>query len=197
MQFEKMEMVREQKSDKEVQATERNQLLTKKNRKHADIPGDCNRPRLYLCLQPGESDYINAIYIDNLKTKHRFLVAQTPLPDTVDDFIALAVQENCSCIVSMEAHLENHIGKGIGLYFSGENQTMKAGMVSVRSTTDQSSRHFVKRMLHFEHEEKTKKDVTIPHYEYLDWIRNTMFLRRPNTSLPSSKRLKTYPNHLI
>ncbi|XP_052762196.1 receptor-type tyrosine-protein phosphatase C-like [Mya arenaria] len=59
--------------------------------------------------------------------------------------------------------------KGIGFYFSGDNETLKTGMVSLRSTTDQSAGHFVKRILHLEHEGKTKKDVTIPHYEYLYW----------------------------
>ncbi|XP_052763406.1 uncharacterized protein LOC128205641 isoform X2 [Mya arenaria] len=166
MQFQKMQLSHEKKSDRKLQAIAMNRLLTK-NRKHSDIPGDSNRPHLNPFLKTGESDYINAIYINSLKTKQRFLVAQTPLPDTVADFIALAVQENCSCIVSMEAHLEKH--KGIGLYFPGDNQTMKKGKVSVRSITDQSARHFVKRKLRIELEGKTKKDVTIPHYEYLDW----------------------------
>ncbi|XP_052761525.1 receptor-type tyrosine-protein phosphatase alpha-like isoform X2 [Mya arenaria] len=163
-QFEKMQLNQEQKSDQELQATENNRLLTKKNRKHADIPGDSNRPRLYLFLKPGESDYINAIYINSFKTKNRFLVAQTPLPETVSDFIALAVQENCSCIVSMEA-------QGIGLYVPGDNLSMKKGVISILSTRDQSTRYFVKRMLHFELDGKTKV-VRIPHYEYLDWDRS-------------------------
>ncbi|XP_052763723.1 receptor-type tyrosine-protein phosphatase S-like [Mya arenaria] len=166
-QFENMQLSHQNMSDEELQAIAINRLLTKKNRKHADIPGDSNRPHLSLFLETGESDYINAIYINSLKTKHRFLVAQTPLPGTVADFIALAVQETCSCIVSMEAHLEKD--KGVGLYFPGDKQTMKKAKVSVRSTTDQITRHFVKRYLHFELEGKTKKDVTIPHYEYLDW----------------------------
>ncbi|XP_052762867.1 receptor-type tyrosine-protein phosphatase kappa-like isoform X2 [Mya arenaria] len=166
-QFEKLQLNQEQKSDKELQATGRNRLLTIKNRKLADIPGDSNRPRLYLFLKPGESDYINAIYINSLRTRNRFLVAQTPLPDTVSDFITLAVQENCSCIVSMEGHLEKH--EGIGLYFPCDNRTLKKNMVSVRSSTALNEIHFVKRMLHFKHERKTKTDVMIPHYEYLDW----------------------------
>ncbi|XP_052761954.1 receptor-type tyrosine-protein phosphatase S-like [Mya arenaria] len=107
-QYETMQFTHKHKSDKELQATERNRFLTNKNRKHADIPGDSYRPRLYLFLKPGEPDYINAIYINSFKTKNRFLVAQTPLPDTVSDFLTLAVQENCSCIVSMEANLEKH-----------------------------------------------------------------------------------------
>ncbi|XP_052762812.1 receptor-type tyrosine-protein phosphatase C-like [Mya arenaria] len=164
-QFEKMQLNQERKSEQELQAMERNRLLTKKNRKYADIPGDSNRPRLYLFLKPGESDYINAIYINSFKTKDRFLVAQTPLADTVSDFVALAVQENCSCIVSMEA-------QGIGLYVPGDNLSMKKGVISIRSARDQNSRHFVKRKLHFEPDEKAKPEMRIPHYEYLDWDRN-------------------------
>ncbi|XP_052763642.1 receptor-type tyrosine-protein phosphatase kappa-like isoform X3 [Mya arenaria] len=102
---------------------------------------------------------------ESFKTKNRFLVAQTPLPDTVSDFIALVIQENCSCIVSMET-------QGIGLYVPGDNQSLMKGVISIFSTRDQSTRLFVKRMLHFKHDGKTKSDVRIPHYEYLDWDRN-------------------------
>ncbi|XP_052762197.1 receptor-type tyrosine-protein phosphatase S-like [Mya arenaria] len=162
-QFEKMQLNQKQKSDGEV--TEKNWLLTNNNRNHAAIPGDSNRPRLYLFLKPGEYDYINAIYIDSFKTKNRFLVAQTPLPDTVSDFIALAVQGNCSCIVSMEA-------QGIGLYVPGDNLSMKKSVISIFSTREQSTQHFVKRKLHFKHDGKNKSELRIPHYEYLDWDRN-------------------------
>ncbi|XP_052765396.1 receptor-type tyrosine-protein phosphatase epsilon-like isoform X1 [Mya arenaria] len=164
-QFEKMQLNQEQKSDQELQAMERNRLLAKQNRKHADIPGDRNRPRLHLFLKTGESDYINAIYINSYKTKNRFLVAQTPLPDTVSDFITLAVQEKCSCIVSMET-------QGIGLYVPDDNISMKKGLVSILSTRDQSTKHFVKRTLHFEHDIKTKSEFRISHYEYPDWDRS-------------------------
>ncbi|XP_052761962.1 receptor-type tyrosine-protein phosphatase T-like [Mya arenaria] len=166
-QFEKMQSDHEQKSDKELLATEKNRLLAKKYRKHTDIPGDSSRPHLNLLMKTDESENINAIYIDSFKTKNRFLVAKPPLPDTVYGFIALAVQENCSCIVSMEANLEKH--KGLGIYFPGDNPTMKKGITSVQANTDRSARYFVKRMLHFKHEGTTKTDVTIPHFQYLDW----------------------------
>ncbi|XP_052765028.1 receptor-type tyrosine-protein phosphatase kappa-like [Mya arenaria] len=166
-QFERLQSDHEKKSDKELLATKENRLLAKKYRKHTDMPGDSNRPHLNLLMKTDESDYINSIYIDSFKTKNRFLVAKTPLPDTVYDFIALTLQENCSCIVSMEANLEMH--KGIGLYFPGDNQKMKAGIISVQSYTAQSARHFVKRMLRFKQEGTPKKDVTIPHFQYLDW----------------------------
>ncbi|XP_052805472.1 receptor-type tyrosine-protein phosphatase S-like isoform X2 [Mya arenaria] len=107
-QFKKMQLSHENMSDKELKATAMNRLMTKKNWKHSAVPGDSNEPQLNLVLRRSESDRINAIYINSLKTEHRFLVAQTPLPDAVADFIAFAVQENCSCIINMEAHLQKH-----------------------------------------------------------------------------------------
>ncbi|WAR12794.1 PTPRM-like protein, partial [Mya arenaria] len=51
------------RSNKETRAVERNKRLLNKNRQNADIPGNENRPRLYLNLKPGATDYINAVYI--------------------------------------------------------------------------------------------------------------------------------------
>ncbi|XP_052761970.1 tyrosine-protein phosphatase non-receptor type 20-like [Mya arenaria] len=49
---------------------------------------------------------------------------------------------------------------------------MKKGLVSILSTRDQSTKHFVKRTLHFEHDGKTKSEFRIPHYEHPDWDRS-------------------------
>ena len=46
--------------------------------------------------------------IQGLKTANRLLLAQTPLPATVDDFLLLALQERCSCIVNMDPEHTKH-----------------------------------------------------------------------------------------
>ncbi|WAR17017.1 hypothetical protein MAR_031611 [Mya arenaria] len=43
---------------------------------------------------------------NSFRTKKRYLEAQTPLPETVTDFLTLIVQERCSCIVSFEANMD-------------------------------------------------------------------------------------------
>jgi len=35
------------------------------------------------------SDYINAVYVDSYTRRNRFIVTQTPLASTVDDFWAM------------------------------------------------------------------------------------------------------------
>ena len=48
--------------------------------------------------------------IQSLKKANRLLLAQTPLPATVDDFLLLVTQERCSCIVNMDPeHTENKV----------------------------------------------------------------------------------------
>ncbi|XP_052773554.1 receptor-type tyrosine-protein phosphatase S-like isoform X3 [Mya arenaria] len=105
-QFQQLLHTIEQRSKQEANAVKRNKQHLAKIRANADIPGDENRPRLYLGLTTGASDYINAVYIHSFKEKNRFLVAQTPLPETVTDFLTLIVQENCSCVVSFEPDMD-------------------------------------------------------------------------------------------
>ncbi|WAR17062.1 PTPRT-like protein, partial [Mya arenaria] len=63
-QFQEMQTILEKPSDKEMHAVEKNKRMKGKNRPFADIPGDRNRPCLFLDSTPGASGYINAVYID-------------------------------------------------------------------------------------------------------------------------------------
>ena len=48
---------------------------------------DTDRPVLAGAL--AVCDYINAVYVDSYTRRNRFIVTQTPLGRTVDDFLAL------------------------------------------------------------------------------------------------------------
>ncbi|WAR15956.1 PTPRK-like protein, partial [Mya arenaria] len=89
-------------TDDEVVAIERNKTEKGRNRSEADIPGDKYRPRLYLGIRHGDSDYVNAVFVHAFQAKRKYIVAQSPMPNTVQDFLTFAYQENCSCIVSFE-----------------------------------------------------------------------------------------------
>ncbi|WAR16923.1 hypothetical protein MAR_031517 [Mya arenaria] len=65
-QFQQLQHTVEQRSTQEANAVERNKQYLAKNRANADIPDDENRPQLYLGLESGSSDYINAVYIHNV-----------------------------------------------------------------------------------------------------------------------------------
>ncbi|WAR21342.1 PTPRT-like protein, partial [Mya arenaria] len=90
----------DKRSKDETEAVELYKQLLSKNRANADIPGKGNRHSLYQNLKLGASVNIDAVYIDSFGIKKRYLVAKTPLPETVLEFLTLVVQEKCSCIVS-------------------------------------------------------------------------------------------------
>jgi len=51
---------------------------------------DADRPALPGA--PATSNYINAVYVDSYKRQNRFIVTQTPLQSTVDDFWTMISQ---------------------------------------------------------------------------------------------------------
>ncbi|XP_052762247.1 receptor-type tyrosine-protein phosphatase S-like [Mya arenaria] len=166
-QFELLQHTIETRSKDEIEAVERNKHHLSKNRANADIPGNENRPRLYLNLKPGASDYINAVYIHSFRMKKRYLVAQTPLPETVIDFLTLAVQERCSCIVSFEADMDKQ--KNIGIYYPAANQeVLKKETFQVSCSREENKTFYAERTLTIQHK-GTSTDRTIPHLQFTDW----------------------------
>ncbi|XP_052763652.1 tyrosine-protein phosphatase non-receptor type 7-like [Mya arenaria] len=149
-QFQQLQHSVEQRSKQEANAVKKNKEHLAKNRANADIPGDENRPRLYLGLESGSSDYINAVYIQGFKEKRRFWVAQTPLPETVNAFLTLVVQENCSCIVSFEPDMDKQ--RNVGIYYPAENmQVLKKGSFEVSSSRETRKSHYAMRNFKIRH----------------------------------------------
>ncbi|XP_052764503.1 protein draper-like isoform X2 [Mya arenaria] len=166
-QFELLQHTVETRSKDETEAVDRNKQHLSKNRARADIPGNENRPRLYLNLKPGASDYINAVYIHSFRMKKRYLVAQTPLPETVMDFLTLAVQERCSCIVSFEADMDKQ--KNIGIYYPAANQeVLNKGTFQVSCSREENKIFYAERTLTIQHK-GTSTYRTISHLQFTDW----------------------------
>ncbi|XP_052763015.1 multiple epidermal growth factor-like domains protein 10 isoform X3 [Mya arenaria] len=168
-QFKRLQHTVEKRTKDEAIAVECNKQHLSKNRANADIPGNENRPRLYLHLKPGAADYINAVYIHSFRVKKRYLVAQTPLPETVIDFLTLVVQESCSCIVSFEADMDKQ--KNIGIYYPAANQeVLKQGTFQVSCSREEKKTFYAERTLTIQHKGVgTSTERTIPHLQYTDW----------------------------
>ncbi|XP_052763758.1 receptor-type tyrosine-protein phosphatase kappa-like [Mya arenaria] len=168
-QFKRLQHTVEKRTKDEAIAVERNKQHLSKNRANADIPGNENRPRLYLNLKHGASDYINAVYIHSFRIKKRNLVAQTPLPETVIDFLTLVVQESCSCIVSFEADMDKQ--RNIGIYYPAANQdVLKQGTFQVSCSREEKKTFYAERTLTIQHKGVgTSTERTIPHLQYTDW----------------------------
>ncbi|WAR18067.1 PTPRV-like protein [Mya arenaria] len=107
--------------------------------------------------------------------KKRFLVAQTPLPETVEDFLTLIYQESCSCIVSFETDIGNN--ESVGLYFPAENQVLNKRAFSVESLRQDGKAYNTRRTLMLRHtgEHKETNEISIPQLEFTAWdsSRNT------------------------
>ncbi|XP_052763016.1 receptor-type tyrosine-protein phosphatase kappa-like [Mya arenaria] len=168
-QFKRLQHTVEKRTKDEAIAVERNKQHLSKNRANADIPGNENRPRLYLNLKHGASDYINAVYIHSFRIKKRYLVAQTPLPETVIDFLTLVVQESCSCIVSFEADMDKQ--RNIGIYYPAANQeVLKQGTFQVSCSREEKKTFYAERTLKIQHKGVgTSTERTIPHLQFTDW----------------------------
>ncbi|XP_052251894.1 receptor-type tyrosine-protein phosphatase T-like [Dreissena polymorpha] len=171
-------------SPDEAIAIERNAQYIDKNREASDIPGDEHRPRLFLNQKPGSTDYVNAVFVNSFQTKDKYLLAQSPLPNTVSDFLALIVQADCSCVVSFEP--TSIPAKGIGVYLPVENQILNKGIFSVRCSKPEANSYRIKRTLSISQHGNEAGDVvfSITHLEFTDWDpehcvpRSTLHFRR-------------------
>ncbi|XP_052764664.1 receptor-type tyrosine-protein phosphatase kappa-like isoform X2 [Mya arenaria] len=167
-------------ADGEILAIERNKSETGKNRSGADIPGDEYRPRLYLGIRYGDSDYVNAVFVHAFQAKRKYIVAQSPMPNTVQDFLTLAYQEHCSCIVSFE---QSDGKKDIGEYYPADNQELNKGQLSISCGRDKVKNEYsIQKWLTIEFKRNTQSKggkSTLRHFEFTDWNQTGNVPRSP------------------
>ncbi|WAR17654.1 PTPRT-like protein, partial [Mya arenaria] len=126
------------------------------------LPFDCKQIK-------GENfnEYMNKHTTRSFRMKKRYLVAQTPLPETVMDFLTLAVQERCSCIVSFEADMDKQ--KNIGIYYPAANQeVLNKGTFQVSCSREENKIFYAERTLTIQHK-GTSTYRTISHLQFTDW----------------------------
>ncbi|KAM4548984.1 receptor-type tyrosine-protein phosphatase C isoform 2-T2 [Odontesthes bonariensis] len=158
----------------------------KKNRSSTVIPYDYNR--VLLKLDEGQSQdsqdtdeqdeeessdeeeensnkYINASHIDGYWGPHTFIVAQTPLPDTLGDFWSMIYQKKASTIVVLsdcsEADKDNN-----SVYWDKDKKTF--GEIEVEVTNTETSAIFITRNMLIRHV-KRKESRSVKHFQFLKW----------------------------
>ncbi|XP_060551640.1 receptor-type tyrosine-protein phosphatase kappa-like [Ruditapes philippinarum] len=142
-----------------------NKKIKKENRHGADIPGDDYRVR----LTSTKHDYINAIYVNGYENPFKFIVTQTPMPNTVEDFISMLYQEKCACVINLDD--ENLKDKSIGHYLPQDGKVFKVGHFQVAckrvDTTDYGTiRHMTisRTGLHL-----SRGELHLKQYQYNGW----------------------------
>ncbi|KAL4216291.1 Protein tyrosine phosphatase [Mactra antiquata] len=166
--FKKLSTSVEHANEENEQAITANKRETNKNRPGSDIPGNENRPRLYLNRSFNDPNYINAVYIDGFKRRNRFILAQTPLSSTLEDFVCLIYQDKCSCVVSVEA--TDNQQQDVGCYFPQENESVTFGSFVVTCMKFQNKYNHQYRKLKIQNNGKQAAgERIVNHYQYTNW----------------------------
>lgn len=90
-----------------------------KNRYSAALPSDTNRVLLEIMGENLSTSYINAAYVDSYKHRNKYILTQSPLDDTVDDFWRMLCEHASTTLVMLNAIDE---GMVIGLILTAFSQ---------------------------------------------------------------------------
>ncbi|XP_053386435.1 receptor-type tyrosine-protein phosphatase kappa-like [Mercenaria mercenaria] len=163
-----------------------NNKSRKGTRSGADIPCDDYRVRLTIAGH----DYINAVYVNGYEKSNRFILAQTPLPNTVEDFVFMLYQEKCPCIVCLDE--ENIKDKTVGYYLPHANKASKVGHFQVTCKTCDSTEDIVVRELTILCSgSQSSEELKIKHYQFRGWTNSES---APSRVEPFLKMVKDVEN---
>eukprot|EP00105_Crassostrea_gigas_P025418 XP_011445994.2 PREDICTED: receptor-type tyrosine-protein phosphatase kappa [Crassostrea gigas] len=153
-----------------------------KNRFKTTFPYDHSR----VILVNTHSDYINASFIDGLKTEKVYIAAQGPKPTTISDFWSMVLQENINQIV-MLTNLKEGIKLKSAQYWPDLHETITCDRTTLHSIKEQQYAQYVVRKIKLSH--ATLNDSrTITQYHYTAW---------PDHGTPEPLCLLLFHDHVI
>ncbi|XP_053388704.1 receptor-type tyrosine-protein phosphatase kappa-like, partial [Mercenaria mercenaria] len=168
-QFQQLKQVVETGRKDDLETYTLNEKQTDKNRHGADIPCGRFAVMLYLSREDEGLGYINAVYVNSFKKKDYFIVAQSPLPNTVSDFICMLYQEDCSCIVTMD-DLKQH-GMAVGQYLPEDKQTLSFGHFTVSCSRLETKHHYTAKKMKIRFNGKFASGEKVAyHFQYSKWM---------------------------
>uniref|UniRef100_A0A670Y843 Receptor-type tyrosine-protein phosphatase C n=1 Tax=Pseudonaja textilis TaxID=8673 RepID=A0A670Y843_PSETE len=142
-----------------------------KNRYIDILPYDYNRVELN--TSPGEQgyDYINASYIDGFKEMKKYIAAQGPKEETIDDFWRMIWEQKATIVVMVTRCEEGNKVKCAKYWPSMEEETASYGDIIVSINECKMCPDYIIRKLHINHVSKNTKtsgrDVT--HIQFTSW----------------------------
>lgn len=138
----------------------------KKNRYMNNIPYD--ETRVVLHGEEGESDYINASYIEGGGGQRVFIATQGPKETnerTIDDFWRMVWQNKCNVIVMLGNLIEGGRGK-VSQYWPDQGEKKKYGPVEVEQKSVKEEVNWVRRHLVVEQGNHSRDVVQ---YQFTKW----------------------------
>ncbi|XP_072276162.1 receptor-type tyrosine-protein phosphatase C isoform X3 [Pyxicephalus adspersus] len=139
-----------------------------KNRYIDILPYDDNRVVLSeIHGEPG-SDYINASYINGFKEPRKYIAAQGPKEETMNDFWRMIWEQKSTIIVMVTRCEEGNRNKCAQYWPLGDGNIEEYGDIVVKITEQKLFPDYITRKLHVSHKrEKTERDIT--HIQFTIW----------------------------
>ncbi|XP_077133857.1 receptor-type tyrosine-protein phosphatase C isoform X2 [Ranitomeya variabilis] len=139
-----------------------------KNRYIDILPYDVNRVVLSeIHGEPG-SDYINASYINGFKEPRKYIAAQGPKEETMNDFWRMIWEQKSTIIVMVTRCEEGNRNKCAQYWPSNEEGAEDYGDITVKITEEKFFPDYITRKLHItSRREKSERDIT--HIQFTVW----------------------------
>ncbi|XP_040264350.1 receptor-type tyrosine-protein phosphatase C isoform X1 [Bufo bufo] len=139
-----------------------------KNRYIDILPYDGNRVVLSEIHGVPGSDYINASYINGFKEPRKYIAAQGPKEETMNDFWRMIWEQKSTIIVMVTRCEEGNRNKCAQYWPSNDEGTEDFGDVTVKITEEKFFPDYITRKLHITNRrEKSERDIT--HIQFTVW----------------------------
>ncbi|XP_071810716.1 receptor-type tyrosine-protein phosphatase mu-like isoform X3 [Apostichopus japonicus] len=142
-----------------------------KNRYSAVLPYDFSRAVLQTPGSLiGNTDYINATVINSCYSKDAFIMTQSPLPSTAEDFWRMVYDYNCAAIVCLNQRDEND--ETTCLYWPDSGKIQHGNMLVECTDVEDKDKYCSRRrlMVNFKN---SKRMVTLDHYQLIEWSQDS------------------------
>ncbi|CAD5220348.1 unnamed protein product [Bursaphelenchus okinawaensis] len=133
------------------------------NRYRDVVPYNKNRIKLKDREAP-DGDYINASFIEYPDVERKYIAAQAPLANTIDDFWYMIGQNNIKVVVMLCKTFENSMSKCVQYYPENVGETMDIAHGSVETLKEDKFDEFSIRELKFSHEKFGENVIYQLHY---------------------------------
>ncbi|PIK52616.1 putative receptor-type tyrosine-protein phosphatase F [Apostichopus japonicus] len=142
-----------------------------KNRRPTVVPYDFARAIL---KTPGTfqgfTDYINACVISSCYSKDAFIMTQSPLPTTAEDFWRMIYDYDCAAIVCLNEMDEKD--ETTCFYWPESGKIQHGNMLVECTHVEDNDKNCSQRRLIVK-SKKTKRVVTVDHYQLIEWSQNS------------------------
>uniref|UniRef100_A0A8C0KFW1 Receptor-type tyrosine-protein phosphatase C n=1 Tax=Canis lupus dingo TaxID=286419 RepID=A0A8C0KFW1_CANLU len=140
-----------------------------KNRYVDILPYDYNRVELSDINGDAGSNYINASYIDGFKEPRKYIAAQGPRDETVDDFWRMIWEQKATVIVMVTRCEEGNRNKCAEYWPSMEEGTRAFGDVIVKITEHKRCPDYIIQKLNITNKKEKATGREVTHIQFTSW----------------------------